>query len=291
MTPTAQAFTDRFGSCADQVATGTGISRLALLVQWAVETALGAQVFGNNPGNIECGPGVFCQYPSLDAFAMAAIHVWRQTAYINSEYPNGFEPYRAACVGKSIRVQLLSIGASPWDAGKYGLAECGYSGCSLVTMWQTEFGGLDVPQPYLQNNGGTVIMAADSLNLYVAGVPPDVTKPISFDNPGQGLWHRRGVRDATGVFTYGAWENLGGKLGTDHLAAGLENGVIHIYVDGINADELYETVSSDDGLTHTALADLGGKGTGLIVVGSVPASGGAPTERHVSGTFLGDITG
>lgn len=137
----ASAFITRFGATADQVSGGTGISREALLIQWAVETGIGAQVYGNNPGNIECGPGVFCHFATLSDFALAAINVWKQTAFINNKYPNGFNPFRAACVGQPLYTQLRQIGASPWDAGNYGLVECGYDGCSLVTMWRKDFGG------------------------------------------------------------------------------------------------------------------------------------------------------
>src|SRR5438477_8958597 len=48
MTPQALTFIANFGGVADQVAAGTGLSRWALLVQWAQETATGAQILNRN---------------------------------------------------------------------------------------------------------------------------------------------------------------------------------------------------------------------------------------------------
>lgn len=143
MTPRAQAMSDRFGACADQLEAVSGINRWASLIQWSIETAFGSQEFGNNPGNIESGPGVFAQFASLNDFALAASAVWHQTNFINNTYPNGFEPYRAAIAATDLRSGLLLIGQSPWDAGHYGRLECGAAGCSLVALLDSDFQGVE----------------------------------------------------------------------------------------------------------------------------------------------------
>lgn len=104
-----------------EIEAGTGIDWFALAIQYANETAFGSAVYGNNLGNIRCSPTSFCQYASLSDYAQAAIAVWHQTAYINSKYPNGFEPFRAqAAAGGNTDAALAAIVASPWSGANYG---------------------------------------------------------------------------------------------------------------------------------------------------------------------------
>lgn len=106
MTPSDFAATYR--PTADQVAAGTGIDPIALLSQWAAETAWGSVVVGNNLGNIRCSPTAFCQYATLNDFAIACI----------ATFHNGlFGPVLAATNAVD---QLNAIVASPWSAGHYG---------------------------------------------------------------------------------------------------------------------------------------------------------------------------
>lgn len=105
----------------EEIEAGTGIDWFALAIQYANETAFGSAVFGNNLGNIRCSPTSFCQYATLSDYAAAAIAVWHQTAYINTKYPNGFEPFRAqAAAGGSTDAALAAIVASPWSGANYG---------------------------------------------------------------------------------------------------------------------------------------------------------------------------
>ncbi len=246
LTPAAQAFADRFGATADHVAGGTGFNRWALLVQWAVETGTGSQVFGNNPGNIRCSPTSFCQYASLDDFAVAAINLWHSTTFINTKYPNGFEPFRAAAAGKPMRTQLLEIGQSPWDAGNYGAAQCGFAGCSLINVWLSEFGGIG--DFVIQ---GVVFMAADS---------------ILFRGTENALW--------SGHFDGTKWNfvKIGGVLGSPVIVpVHMTNGDIHAILTGQVASQLFETVSKDGGLTWSGIAGIGAAGDGVVGVG-LPAA-------------------
>jgi hypothetical protein len=105
---TPAEFHSAYRGCADEVSAGTGIDPIALLAQWANETAWGQAVFGNNLGNIRCSPSTFCRYPTLDDFALAAIAVFHNGLY---------EPVLAADNAIS---QLEAIVASPWDSGHYG---------------------------------------------------------------------------------------------------------------------------------------------------------------------------
>lgn len=104
------------GPTADAVAHGTGLDRVTLLAQWAVETACGAAINNqNNLGNIRCLQGVPCvggfsQFPTLGDFALAAI----------ATFHNGYYPGVLATAGKSVETQIAALGASPWDAGHYG---------------------------------------------------------------------------------------------------------------------------------------------------------------------------
>lgn len=119
MTPAE--FHSAYRGTADQVYAGTGIDPIALLAQWANETAWGQAVFGNNLGNIRCSPTSFCRYATLGDFGQAAIAVWHQTAFINNRYPNGFEPFRAqAAAAASTDGALAAIVASPWSGQNYG---------------------------------------------------------------------------------------------------------------------------------------------------------------------------
>lgn len=106
MTP--QQFHDTYRSCADQVSAGTNIDPIALLAQWANETAWGQAIFGNNLGNIRCSPTSFCLYASLDEFAAACI----------ATFHNGY--YQAVLDATNATDQLAAIVASPWSAGHYG---------------------------------------------------------------------------------------------------------------------------------------------------------------------------
>lgn len=106
MTP--QEFHDAYRDCANQVSAGTGIDPIALLAQWANETAWGTVVVGLNLGNIRCSPTSFCQYASLDEFAVACIGVFH----------NGL--YGPVLDATNAVDQLAAIVASPWSAGHYG---------------------------------------------------------------------------------------------------------------------------------------------------------------------------
>lgn len=166
---------------------GTGISRWALLVQWANETALCTQISNrNNLGNIRCSPTTFCQYATLDDFARDTIATWH----------NCFYGGVLAAAGQPVRDQLLSIGALPWDGGRYGLKECCFAGCSLIKLWQSDFDSVDdhpPPKPVVRM-AVTVVATQDSINLFVREVKNDL-----FQNRWDGT-KRSG------------WRSLGGKL-------------------------------------------------------------------------------
>ena len=250
LTPRAQAFANRFGATADRVASLTGFNRWAQLVQWAVETALGQQVFGNNPGNIRCSPTTFCQFATLEDFAVATANLWHSTSFINNKYPNGFEPFRAAAAGKPMRTQLLEIGNSPWDGGNYGEAACGFAGCSLVNMWQSEFGGIGDPVavPDIQ---GVVVMAVGSILL--RGLD-------------KALW--------AGNFDGTQWNfvKVGGALGSPAIVpVHMPNGDIHAIVTGTTGSELFSSVSTNAGQTWSTLKPIGAAGDGVVGV-SLPAA-------------------
>ena len=106
MTP--QQFNDSFRATATQVSDGTGIDPVALLAQWAAETAWGTQLFGNNLGNIRCSPTTFCQYATLSDFANACIAVFHSGLY------------NAVLAATNAIDQLAAIVASPWAANHYG---------------------------------------------------------------------------------------------------------------------------------------------------------------------------
>jgi hypothetical protein len=250
MTPQIRAFSDRFGATADTVAAGTGFNRWALLVQWAVETTNGTQVFGNNPGNIRCGPGVFCQYASLQDFARACIATWHSTD------PPPLDPWRAQAAGKTMREQLLAIGNSPWDAGRYGLKECGYAGCSLIQRWLADFDGIG--DTYAK---GVVIMAADTINVLVRGTD-------------KSLVHRR--FDGT---AWGPWQSLGGMLGTPSInVVRRQNGDIHAFIIGNDGVSIFEVVSTDDGVTWSGFQPMNGAGDGLVAIGTSAVATLTPAE-------------
>jgi hypothetical protein len=265
-----QAFIDRFGPTADKVAAGTGINRWALLVQWAVETAIGSAVFGNNPGNIRCGPSTFCNFATLDDFAAAAVATWHSTA------PPPLEPWRAQAAGKAMRDQLLAIGGSPWDAGRYGLAACGYAGCSLIQMWLTEFDGIGD----FKTGGATVVATTNSINLLMRGID-------------KALYTRR--FDGT---SWGPWRSLGGILGLPTITAfRRQDGSIHALVVGSDGVTIWETVSTDDGVSWTGLGPFGGQGDGLVAVGAGPATPSALTPQqsaelaHIESMLLNGLKG
>jgi hypothetical protein len=106
LTPTA--FAKKFRATAQQVSAGTRIDPIALLAQWASETAWGQVVVGNNLGNIRCSPTSFCSYPTLSDFAKDCI----------ATFHNGF--YEAVLAAKTADDQLAAIVASAWSAGHYG---------------------------------------------------------------------------------------------------------------------------------------------------------------------------
>lgn len=145
---------------AETVSKGTGIDPYVLLAQYAVETAWGAVVVGNNLGNIRCSPTSFCQYATLADFCASAIQLWHSTAYINSSYPNGFDPFRnqaaAAVLGSEA---CAAIGRSPWDSGHYDNGAG--PGSSLVVAYdalghmnQAEFNTLVAGSPLANVPGG-----------------------------------------------------------------------------------------------------------------------------------------
>jgi hypothetical protein len=106
MTP--ETFAATYRPTADLVSAGTGIDPIALLSQWANETAWGTVVVGNNLGNIRCSPTTFCRYATLRDFADGCI----------STFHNGY--YEAVLAAKDAVSQLNAIVASPWAAGHYG---------------------------------------------------------------------------------------------------------------------------------------------------------------------------
>jgi len=105
---TPAAFAAKFRPTAQQVCDGTGIDPMALLAQWASETAWGQVVVGNNLGNIRCSPTSFCRYATLGDFADACI----------ATFHNGF--YAAVLAANTADDQLAAIVASPWSSGHYG---------------------------------------------------------------------------------------------------------------------------------------------------------------------------
>lgn len=106
MTP--EQFAAAYRSTANLVSAGTGIDPVALLSQWANETAWGTVVVGNNLGNIRCSPTTFCKYATLQDFAQACI----------ATFHNG--NYNAVLAAGNAVSQLAAIVASPWSSGHYG---------------------------------------------------------------------------------------------------------------------------------------------------------------------------
>lgn len=109
MTPAE--FHNAYRDCADQVAAGTNIDPIALLSQWANETAWGTYWQGapTNLANIRNGPGGAIQpYASLDVFAQDCI----------ATFHNGY--YQPVLDATNAIDQLAAIVASPWSAGHYG---------------------------------------------------------------------------------------------------------------------------------------------------------------------------
>jgi hypothetical protein len=251
----ALAFIANFGGVADQVASGTGLSRWSLLVQWANETATGTQIFNrNNLANIRCSPSTFCQYATLADFADAAIATWH----------NGFYGAVLATAGQSVSNQLLAIGASPWSAGHYGLRECGYAGCSLIALWRSEFDSVeDHPRPKLKRRALTIVSTQNSINLFVRGT----------DNS---LFHNR--FDGT---TWSGWRSLGGVLATADIVAVRTLTGLDVFVVGTN-NALFRIGSTDDGITWSpaGFENLGGDlSNGLLTaVGSPAQVSGLPVD-------------
>jgi hypothetical protein len=123
VTPTE--FVNGFRPQAAEVAAGTGLRPEAFLVQWGVETNWGNAINNaNNLGNIRCSPTTFCQYANLAEFCAAAVATWH-----NGEYPEVL-----AVAGQSLKAQLLAIGNSKWDAGRYNNG--GGPGSSLLAAAQ-----------------------------------------------------------------------------------------------------------------------------------------------------------
>lgn len=251
MTPLALSFIANFGGIADQVAAGTGLSRWALLVQWAKETTLGTQILNrNNPGNIRCSSSTFCQYASLADFGDAAIATWH----------NGFYAGVLASAGQPVHNQLVAIGESPWDAGHYGLKECGSAGCSLIALWQSDFDSVD-PQPKPRRRAVTVVTTQNTINLFVRGT----------DN---GLYQNR--FDGS---VWSGWRTLGGRMSTPDIVALRTTTGIDVFIVGQD-NSLYRTGSSDDGLTWSPFANLGGNLSNgqLAAVGSLAQVSGTPVD-------------
>jgi hypothetical protein len=266
MTPQAQNFSDRFGNCADEVAAGTGLNRWALLVQWAVETGTGSQVFGNNLGNIRCSSTSFCQYASLDDFAQHAISVW------HSPWPPPIEPWRAAAAGQPMQTQLVAFGESPWDAGHYNNG--GGPGSSLIAVWQQEFGGIGDPVvPVIKPRRSITIMAQTSLHQFGRGAA----------NPSDGkrnLWHRKWDESIPG---WGPETDLGGNVGVDDLGGeeisggSPAPGVIVVTVIGGDG-KIYDISSRDDGANFSVFSGPSGILDGLFTIG-----GGSVTAQPTVG--------
>lgn len=263
MTPGASSFVANFGSVADQVAAGTGLSRWALLVQWANETSLGTQIFNrNNLGNIRCSPTTFCQYATLNDFANAAIATWHNGSYTAA----------LATSGQTVHNQLLAIGASPWDAGHYGLAECGYAGCALVALWQSNFDSVeDNPRP---RRRVTIMATQDSINMFTRGV----------DNA---LWHNR--FDGT---AWSGWKSLGGGLGTADIIAMRGLTRLDVFVVGVD-NAMYGIGSTDDGVTWSGFQNLGGNMSNgvLAAVGSPALVAGTQVDLGPLQTQVAGLTG
>jgi len=250
MTPQALTFIANFGGVADQVAAGTGLSRWALLVQWAKETATGTQILNrNNLGNIRCSSTTFCQYATLADFGAAAIATWE----------NGFYGAVLATAGQPVRTQLLAIGASPWDAGHYGLKECGYAGCSLIASWQTEFDSVD-PQPKLRR-AVTILATQNTVNLFVRGT----------DNA---LYQNRFDGSA-----WSGWRSLGGRMATPDIIAMRTLTGIDVFIVGQD-NAAYLIASNDDGATWSPYVNLGGNLSNgqLAAIGSLTPVSGTPVD-------------
>jgi len=108
-------FAATYRPTANVVSAGTGIDPIALLAQWANETAWGVSWAGApfNLGNIEFN-GKVVLYPSLDAFAQACIAVFHQPQYAG------------VLAATNALDQLAAIVASPWSAGHYGGSLLGF---------------------------------------------------------------------------------------------------------------------------------------------------------------------
>lgn len=252
MTPAAQAFIANYGGVADQVAAGTGLSRWALLVQWGVETALGTRIFNrNNLANIRCSPTTFCQYATLDDFARDCI----------ATFHNGFYNAVLATAGQPVRNQLLAIGASPWDAGHYGQSVCGYAGCALIALWQSDFDSVQ-DQPKRRRRAVVTVASQNTINMFVRGT----------DNA---LWQNR--FDGT---AWTGWRSLGGRLGVPDIVPVKGPSRLDLFIMGQD-NAMYRIGSTDDGVTWSAFENLGGN----LSNGTLTAVG----EGMVSGTPV-DLT-
>lgn len=170
--------------CADQVYAATGIDSLCLLAQWANETAWGQVVVGNNLGNIRCSSTSFCRYATLDDFAQAASAVWHQTAFINNEFPRGFEPFRAAAAAANNSDAVLAqIVASPWSAGHYGGSLAAYytplegfeltpaQADQLARIYRAIFFPADPADPYAGAITGLIKAQTDPILKAVEALP------------------------------------------------------------------------------------------------------------------------
>lgn len=270
MTP--EEFIQSYLPTARAVEQGTGIEDVCLLAQWANETAWGTAWAGapNNLGNIRCSPTSFCQYASLDDFAVAAIEVWHETGFINNQYPNGFEPFRAAAARALSSAGVLdAIIASPWDAGHYG--------GSLAAYYQP----LRALLPITLVTGGLVVQMANVFHSFLRGA--DLA-----------LYHR--MEQADGSLS--SWTSLGGRLGSTLIAGGaLSSGHLVITIDGAKTDSAGDVVP--DGFKYDFVWDgsvwtgptKNGEGTGMLVIGaSSSGSGAAPVPKTVSGTFTGTVS-
>ena len=270
MTP--EDFVDAYLPTAQEVHASTGIDPVCLLAQWANETAWGSAWAGapNNLGNIRCSPTSFCQYSTLNEFATAASVVWHQSDFINTQYPHGFEPFRATAAASDPAGALQAIIASPWDAGHYG--------GSLATYYAPLAALFPVPDP----SGGLIVAMAGVLHRFLRGV--DLA-----------LYHC--VEQADG--SVGPWVLVGGRLGSSAIYGGaLSSGHLVITVDGAQTNPVTGGIEPD-GFKYDYLFDgsswtgptKNGQGDGMLVLGASGDSGGSvPAPKAVSGTFTGTVT-
>lgn len=166
-------FASRYRATAEQVSLGTGIDPIALLTQWAAETAWGTVVIGNNLGNIRCSPTTFCQYATLSDFAVSCI----------ATFHNGF--YQPVLAANNAVDQIAAIVASPWSAGHYGGSLAAfYTQLEGLEMTPDEHNTLYAIQAIVNRieidvtgQAGTILAESlsaklDALKAQIAAIPP-----------------------------------------------------------------------------------------------------------------------